>query len=115
MCQLNIDRESTFGGEDFQELTGTLQTDESQVINLNMCSMNIQGLHKFQNDNIFLNYCTSFDIVGMYETWQRHEDDFRNFLNGYTNFDCIRHSRRQYAGQVEYQYLLKNGWLAREF
>ena len=68
---------------------------DTNDINLHICSMNVQGLHKFQNDQVFLNFCSTFDFIGMYETWQRHQDDFRNFLNGYTNFDCIRHSKKQ--------------------
>ena len=85
---------------------------DTNDINLHICSMNVQGLHKFQNDQVFLNFCIRFDFIGMYETWQRHQDDFRNFLNGYTNFDCIRHSKNNpNVDQGEYQYSLKTGLL----
>ena len=67
----------------------------TNYINLQICSMNVQGLKKFENDHVFFNYCKTFDFIGMYETWQRHEYDFKNFINGYINFDCIRPSKKQ--------------------
>ena len=63
--------------------------------NLHICSMNVQGLKKFENDIVFKNYCKGFDLVGMYETWQRHHNDFVNFIDGYTNFDSMRCYRKQ--------------------
>ena len=67
----------------------------TNYINLQICLMNVQGLKKFENEYVFFNYCRMFDFIGMYETWQRHEYDFKNFINGYINFDCIRPSKKQ--------------------
>lgn len=55
--------------------------------------MNVQGLKKFEDDQYFLNFCRKYDIIGMCETWQRNEFDFRSFLEGYINFDCMRPTR----------------------
>lgn len=30
----------------------------------------------------------------MYETWQKDENEFNNLMNGFTNFDCIRTSKK---------------------
>ena len=65
-----------------------------ETVNINICSMNVQGLKKFENDPVFKNYCKAFDFIGMYETWQRDQDEFNNLLNGYTNFDCLRPLKR---------------------
>lgn len=47
------------------------------------------------SDNVqFHNYCKQFDIIALYETWQRSGDDFKNFLQGYINFDAIRKKPR---------------------
>ena len=56
--------------------------------------MNVQGLKKFEDDNNFLNFCRKYEIIGMYETWQRNENDFSSYLEGYINFDGLRPSRR---------------------
>lgn len=56
--------------------------------------MNIQGLKKYDGDYNFKNYCKSFDLVALYETWQDNKTDFKNFLDGYTNFDCMRSKKR---------------------
>ena len=34
-----------------------------------------------------------YDIIRFYETWQRHEQAFDSFSDGYTNFDCMRAPR----------------------
>ena len=65
-----------------------------QFTNLTIYSMNVQGLKKFEDDNNFLNFCRKYEIIGMYETWQRNKNDFNSFLEGYINFDCLRSSRR---------------------
>ena len=56
--------------------------------------MNVQGLKTFEDDNNFLNCCRKYEIIGMYETWQRNKNDFNSFLEDYINFDCLRPSRR---------------------
>lgn len=65
----------------------------SNYIEYNICTMNVQGLKKFEDDQYFLNFCRKYDIIGMCETWQRNEFDFRSFLEGYINFDCMRPTR----------------------
>ena len=54
----------------------------------------MQGLKKFEDDDNFLNYCRKYEIIAMYETWQRNINDFSSFLEGYINFDCLRPSKR---------------------
>lgn len=44
----------------------------SNYIELSICSMNVQGLKKFEGDQTFLNFCRKYDIIGMYETWQQN-------------------------------------------
>lgn len=65
----------------------------SNYIELSICSMNVQGLKKFEGDQTFLNFCRKYDIIGMYETWQQNKSDFGSFLEGYINFDCMRPTR----------------------
>ena len=60
------------------------------VTEFNICSLNVQGLNKFNNDQTFLQFCKKYDIIGLYETWQRKKLDFDSFLEGYVNFDCMR-------------------------
>ena len=71
-----------------------INTTTPQFINLNICSLNVQGLKKFEDDDNFLNYCRNFDLIALYETWQRNRNDFTSFLENYINFDCLRPSRR---------------------
>ena len=33
---------------------------DTNDINLHICSMNVQGLHKFQNDQVFFEFLQSF-------------------------------------------------------
>ena len=42
----------------------------------------MQGLKKFEDDDNFLNYCRKYEIIAMYETWQRNINDFSSFLEG---------------------------------
>ena len=64
---------------------------------LNICSLNIQGLMKYSDNTQFQDYCKLVDIIALYETWQRCGNDFKNFLQGYTNFDAIRKRTRNTA------------------
>ena len=69
------------------------------------------GLKKFENDIVFMNYCKGFDLVGMNETWQRHHNDFVNFIDGYTNFDSMRcYSKQTPRGSGGVTVFVKN-WL----
>ena len=52
---------------------------------------------KYSDNTQFQDYCKLFDIIALYETWQRCENDFKNFLQGYTNFDAIRKRTRNTA------------------
>ncbi|MEW8546815.1 MAG: endonuclease/exonuclease/phosphatase family protein, partial [Candidatus Thiodiazotropha sp.] len=54
----------------------------------------MQGLKKYDNNNSFKNYCKSFDLIALYETWQENENDFQDFMDGYTNFDSMRTKKR---------------------
>lgn len=58
--------------------------------NLDICSLNIQGLKRYIDDVNFEKYCHNFDIIGLHETWQENEKEFDDFLQGYINFSCIR-------------------------
>ena len=42
-----------------------------------------------------MDYCEGLDLVGMYEIWQRHHNDFVNFIDGYTSFYSMRCYRKQ--------------------
>lgn len=70
--------------------TGNDHQLNCNYIEHNICTMNVQGLKKFEDDQSFLNFCRKHDIIGMCETWQRNEFDFQSFLEGYINFDCMR-------------------------
>ena len=49
------------------KINETQMTDTNEI-NLHISSVNVQGLHKFQNDQVFLNICNPFDFIGIYET-----------------------------------------------
>lgn len=49
---------------------------------------------KYSENAQFHDYCKQFDLVALYETWQRSENDFRNFMQGFMNFDAIRKKSR---------------------
>ncbi|MCG7876918.1 MAG: endonuclease/exonuclease/phosphatase family protein, partial [Candidatus Thiodiazotropha endolucinida] len=64
------------------------------VTKLKITSLNVQGLRKYTNDSVFKKYCEQFDIIALYETWQEHNGDFENFIEGYHNFDSMRKKKR---------------------
>ena len=57
---------------------------------LKLCSLNIQGLKKYENNKLFSNFCSQYDIIALYETWQTGVDDFKGLMNGYTSFNKLR-------------------------
>ena len=57
---------------------------------MKICSLNIQGLRKYNDDTSFKKYCQSFDLISLYETWQDSEAEFKHFLDGYESFESIR-------------------------
>lgn len=61
---------------------------------LNICSLNIQGLMKHKDNVLFHRYCKQLEIIALYETWQKSADDFNNFMYGCTNFDSMRKQTR---------------------
>ena len=46
---------------------------------LNICSLNIQGLMKYSDNTQFQDYCKLVDIIALYETWQSCGNDFKTF------------------------------------
>ena len=81
----NIHRPATIATE-----TNTVNDKYHGVTEFNICSLNIQGLKKYENDQTFIQFCKQYDIIGLNETWQRNKLDFESFLEGYVNFDCMR-------------------------
>ena len=61
---------------------------------LNICTWNIGGLLKYQDDIDFHNYISTFDIVGLNETWSVKDNMFD--IHGYTHF-CYFRPKRQSA------------------
>ena len=41
----------------------------SFFLNLHLCSLNVQGLAKYEAGVNFQHYFKRYDIVGLYETW----------------------------------------------
>ena len=58
--------------------------------------MNIQGLRKYNDSAAFKNYCKTFDVIALYETWQEHEAEFVDFINGYETFEAMRKEKARY-------------------
>lgn len=56
--------------------------------------MNIQGLKKYLRDVRFVDFCKSYDVIALCETWQETENEFQNFLPDFRSFDCMRIKRR---------------------
>ena len=81
----NIHRPATIATE-----TNPVNDKYHGVTEFNICSLNIQGLKKYENDQKFIQFCKQYDIIGLNETWQRNKLDFESFLEGYVNFDCMR-------------------------
>lgn len=79
-----------------QHANNTVNLDDNitnpKFTNFNICSLNVQGLKKLENDNNFLNYCRKYEIIALYETWQRKENEC--FCEGYIDFDCLRSCKR---------------------
>ena len=61
---------------------------------LDICSWNIQGLEKYDNDSFLKSFWNKFNIVSFCETWGVDLKDFSNFLPGYSTFNCIRPRRK---------------------
>ena len=49
---------------------------------------------KYSDNAQFHGYCKLFDIIAVYETWQKCKNEFDNFLQGYTHFESIRKRTR---------------------
>jgi len=47
-------------------------------------------LKKHEDNVLFDKFCKSFDIIALYETWQRNADEFNQFLSGYTCYSNMR-------------------------
>ena len=62
--------------------------------------MNIQGLRKYNDSAAFRNYCKTFDVIALYETWQEHEAEFVDFINGYETFEAMRKEKARYVERV---------------
>ena len=60
------------------------------LFTLNICSWNIEGLAKYENNIKFERFCMSYDIVGFCETWGYAADQFSDILTGFTRFDYMR-------------------------
>ena len=60
------------------------------LLDLNICTLDIQGLNKYDADPLFTCFCNKFDIVGLCETWQSRAGAYDRFLPGFVNFDSIR-------------------------
>jgi hypothetical protein len=73
------------------------ENDYSINIDLKMCSWNIEGLKKYYDDISFQSYCSRFDILSFCETWGVSNDEFENFLPGYTNFNFCRRKKNTAA------------------
>ena len=73
-----------------------------------MCSLNVRGLRKCRDSEIFVSYCSRFDIVSVSETWQTGSDDFANLLPGYSNYDSPRKRVRGQRGAGGVTVFVKN-------
>ena len=97
------------------------ENDYSINIDLKMCSWNIEGLKKYYNDISFQSYCSRFDILSFCETWGVSNDEFENFLPGYTNFNFCRRKKntaaRGFGGVTVFvkDWLIKRGSIKRIF
>lgn len=58
-----MDRNESRNSEHINNTETNIDHHSDYYINLHICSMNIQGLKKFENDRVFMNYCKGFDPV----------------------------------------------------
>lgn len=79
--------------EEYEEATSS-RLDKNSVLNLNICSLNVQGLAKYVGDVHFQQYFKQYDIVGLCETWGDTNDTFSSLLDGYVILNDIRPKKR---------------------
>ena len=63
---------------------------------LNICSWNVEGLAKYHDDAEFHSYVSTFDIIGLCETWTVRDDAFN--IHGYTPF-CYSRPKKKSANR----------------
>ena len=80
---------------------------------MNICSLNIQGLNKHSDNPLFKEYCERFEIIALYETWQKSANEFKHFIHGYTCFESMRtRGRTMLRGSGGVSVFVKD-WLVR--
>ena len=84
-----------------------------------MISWNVRGLKHFSNCSSIKDYLSSFDIIGLVETWCNFTGEYSTFIDNYTVFDFIRskthYSVRSSGGVCVFvkDELLKNNFVRR--
>ena len=74
------------------------KTDNSYPIDINICALNIQGLKKFVGYLVFLEFCSSCDIIALTETWQETECEFQHFCRVFHVLDAIEKRKERLVG-----------------
>ena len=52
----------------------------------------MRGLRKYVNRSPFKQFLRNFDITGLIETWSDRVNEFVNFIENFTLFDCVLHN-----------------------
>ena len=77
---------------DFENIEDST-SEEHRLLHIKICSLNVHGLAKFEGDIEFQQYCKSYDIVGLCETWADKNEDFSDLLDGYQIMNTLRQKR----------------------
>ena len=68
--------------------------NKDDKVYLNICSLNIQGLAKYEEDSELKRFLSKFDLIGLCETWAEINEDFAAFMSGYVTLNSIRPKRK---------------------
>lgn len=90
--EIEYDNSYDFQGE-YEDVTNNSLVRHC-VLNLNICSLNVQGLAKYVGNVHFQQYFKQYDIIGLCETWGDTNDTFSNLLDGYVILNDIRPKKR---------------------
>ena len=67
----------------------SMKSNLIEVFYLNICSLNVQALVKYEGDVNFQHYFKRYDIIGLCKTWGINNDSFANLLDGYVILNNI--------------------------
>lgn len=79
--------------DEYEAVLG-IESERHSVLDINICSLNVQGLAKYVGDVHFQQYFNQYDIIGLCETWGDSHDAFSNLLDGYVILNEIRPKKR---------------------